>query len=159
VVASTTRQVLGTVVVLVALAWAAIVLIGVTRYHINEPVGMTAITTNGHTYYGDPPALTLFERDPTSFVFIAVALGLGLITAVVDLAVRKIRRLSGVGLGAIIAGVVLIVLSLLGLLFGLATVGVDGALLVLAGLILRRDDHRAGGPNSRSPASPSPGVM
>ncbi len=121
--------------------------------------GMTRITTNGHTYYGDPPALTLLERDPVSFSIITIALGLGLLVALVDLEVRRIRDLSGYGVGAVFAGIGMIVFSLLGLLWGLATVGVDGALVVLAGLILRRDDQRAGGPNSRSPASPSPGVM
>ena len=129
------------------------------RYHINEPVGMTSITTNGHTYYGDPPALTLLERDPVSFSIITIALGLGLLVALVDLEVRRIRGLSGYGVGAVFAGIGMIVFSLLGLLWGLASVGVDGALMVLAGLLLRRDDQRAGGPNSRSPASPSPGVM
>ncbi len=129
------------------------------RYHINEPVGMTSITTNGHTYYGDPPALTLLERDPVSFSIITIALGLGLLVALVDLEVRRIRGLSGYGVGAVFAGIGMIVFSLLGLLWGLASVGVDGALVVLAGLLLRRDDQRAGGPNSRSPASPSPGVM
>lgn len=129
------------------------------RYHINEPVGMTSITTNGHTYYGDPPALTLLERDPVSFSIITIALGLGLLVALVDLEVRRIRGLSGFGVGAVFAGIGMIVFSLLGLLWGLASVGVDGALVVLAGLLLRRDDQRAGGPNSRSPASPSPGVM
>lgn len=129
------------------------------RYHINEPVGMTGITTNGHTYYGDPPALTLLERDPVSFSIITIALGLGLLVALVDLEVRRIRGLSGYGVGAVFAGIGMIVFSLLGLLWGLASVGVDGALVVLAGLLLRRDDQRAGGPNSRSPASPSPGVM
>jgi hypothetical protein len=145
--------------VLVALAWAALILVALARYHINEPSGMTSITTNGHTYYGDPPALTLLERDPISFSIITMGLGLGLFVALVDLEVRRRRDLSGYGVGAVCAGIGLILLSLLGLLFGLATVGVDGALLILAGLILRRDDQRAGGPNSRSPASPSPGVM
>ncbi len=129
------------------------------RYHIDEPVGATSITTNGHTYYGDPPALTLLQRDPVSFSIITIALGLGLLVALIDLEVRRIRDLGGYGLGAVFAGIGMIVFSLLGLLWGLASVGVDGALVVLAGLILRRDDQRAGGPNSRSPASPSPGVM
>jgi hypothetical protein len=129
------------------------------RYHINEPSTITAITTNGHTYYGDPPALTLLERDPVSFSIITIALGLGLFVALVDLEVRRRRNLSGYGVGAVFAGIAMILFSLLGLLWGLASVGVDGALLILAGLILRRDDQRAGGPNSRSPASPSPGVM
>ncbi len=86
-------------------------------------------------------------------------MGLGIAIAMLDLIVRRIRNLSGYSFGALFAGFGMIVSSLLGLLFGLATVGVDGALLVLAGLNLRRDDQRAGGPNSRSPASPSPGVM
>lgn len=129
------------------------------RYHINEPGGVRSITTNAHTYYGNPPSLTLRKRDPVSCAIITVALGLGLLTAVVDLVVRKLKSVSGVGLGAIIAGIALIVFSLLGLLLGLASVGVDGALLVLAGLLLRRDAQRAGGPKSRSPASPRPGVM
>jgi len=141
-------------VVALAIGWAVVIVIAMSRYHINEPLGVRSVTTNGHTYYGDPPALTLRQRDPASCSVITVALGLGLLTALIDLIVRKLPRV-----GALIAGLALMVFSLLGLLLGLVTVGVDGALLVLAGLLLRRDDQRAGGPNSRSPASPSPGVM
>ncbi|HTT59675.1 MAG TPA: hypothetical protein VMF33_06470 [Acidimicrobiales bacterium] len=145
--------------VALAIGWAVVIVIAMSRYHINEPLGVRSVTTNGHTYYGDPPALTLRQRDPASCSVITVALGLGLLTALIDLIVRKLPRVGGVGVGALIAGLALMVFSLLGLLLGLVTVGVDGALLVLAGLLLRRDDQRAGGPNSRSPASPSPGVM
>jgi hypothetical protein len=129
------------------------------HYHQNEPVGVRSITTNGHTYYGDPPALTLLERDPVSFVTITIIMGLGLIAATVDLTIRKLKNLDGWGTGSVIAGIGIILISLLGLVLGLATVGVDGALLVLAGLPLLRQNQRAGGPNNRSPASPSPGVM
>jgi hypothetical protein len=121
----------------IAIAWAALVLVILTHYHVPEPAGVRSITTNGHTYYGNPPALTLLESDPVSFVVITIAMGLGIVVGLVDLVVGKIRDQSGWGRGAVIAGVGMVLFSLFGLLFGLATVGVDGALVVLSGVPVR----------------------
>jgi hypothetical protein len=108
-----------------------------THYHVPEPGSVKSITTNGRTYCGDPPALTLLESDPVSSVVITIAMGLGIVVGIVDLVVGKIRARSGWRRGAVIAGFGMGLFSLFGLLFGLATVGVDGALVVLSGVPVR----------------------
>jgi hypothetical protein len=108
------------------------------RYHSPEPVGMRSITTNGHTYVGDPPALTLFERDPVAFSSMVVVVGAGLLVATLDLALRALRPSPRPGVAAVIAGGVVALFSLFGLLLGVASLGVIGALLVLSGLAAKR---------------------
>ena len=107
-------------------------------YHVPEPLGMTSITTNGHTYVGNPPALTLFQRDPVSFVTIAVTLGAGLLVGLIDLIVRSKRRSDRVGAAVIFAGAIVLLVSLFGLLLGVLGVGVVGVLLIASGLPSRR---------------------
>jgi hypothetical protein len=135
---ASSREVIRVVLVVLALVWAALTLVALTHYHVNQPLGEKSVTTNGHTYYGNPPALTLRERDPVSFVVIAITLVLGTVVASVDLVVRRVRRVRGWATGAVVAGADMIVFSLFGLLFGLATMGVAGALLVSAGMMSRR---------------------
>lgn len=108
------------------------------RYHSPEPVGMTSITTNGHTYVGNPPALTLFERDSVAFSSMVVVMGAGLLVATLDLALRTLRPSRRPGVAAVIAGGVVALFSLFGLLLGVASLGVIGALLVLSGLAAKR---------------------
>ena len=107
-------------------------------YHLPEPLGVTSITTNGHTYVGNPPALTLFERDPVSFVTITVTLGVGLLVSLADLGGRCVRRSTAPGTATMVAGAVVVLVSLFGLFLGLLGVGVVGLLLVGAGLPSRR---------------------
>jgi len=103
-------------------------------YHAPESSGVTSITTNGNTYYGNPPALTLFERDRVSFLTIVVILGVGVLVSTIDLATRTARRSTGPGIAAILAGSVVLLVSLFGLLLGLAGVGVVGGLLIGVGV-------------------------
>jgi hypothetical protein len=117
--------------------WSGVALAVVLKYHIPEPVGETAVTTNGHTYYGNPPALTLYQSDPVSFVTVAVALGAALLISLVDLVVRVAQRTSRVGVGAVVAGSLVVLFSLFGLLWGVIGVGVVGALLIVSGLAPR----------------------
>jgi hypothetical protein len=117
-----------------ALLWAIVVVVVLARYHVPEPLGATSVTTNGHTYYGNPPALTMPESDPVSFAVITITMGLGVVVGIGDLVVRKLRSVSGWGQGAVIAGIVVILMSLFGLLLGLASIGVDGALIILSGM-------------------------
>ena len=51
--------------ILLALAtlWAIGVTLFIFGFHINEPKGVLTMTTGGRTYVGNPPALTLYERD------------------------------------------------------------------------------------------------
>ncbi len=128
------RALLPDVLLGLALLWAILVVVILARYHVPEPLGATAVTTNGHTYFGNPPALTLPESDPFSFAVITVTMGLGIVVAIGDLVVRKMRNITGWGNGAVVAGVVVILMSVFGLLWGLASVGVDGALLILSGM-------------------------
>ena len=99
---------------------------------------MTSVTTNGHTYTGHPPALTLYQRDPISVMNIVIALSAGRLVATVDLVIRAIQRTNRVGGGAVTIGVLVILFSLFGLLLGVSSLGVVGALLILAGLPIRQ---------------------
>jgi hypothetical protein len=121
-----------------AVLWSGVAVAVLLRYHIPEPLGMTSITTNGHTYTGDPPALTLLQRDPVSFVTIAVTLGAGLFVGLIDLILRFNRSTARVGVGAIVAGSLVLLVSLFGLLPGLLGVGVVGIFLIASGLPQRR---------------------
>lgn len=121
-----------------ALLWSGVAIAVLLGYHVPEPHGMTSITTNGHTYVGDPPALTLSQRDPVSFVTSAVTLGAGLLVGLIDLSARHIQRTSRLGIGAIVAGAAVLLVSLFGLLLGLLGVGVVGGLLIVSGLPQRR---------------------
>ncbi len=107
-------------------------------YHVGEPSGMTSITTNGHTYYGNPPARSLFERDPVSFATVSGPLGAGLLVATSDMVARSLQRTSRSGTAAIVAGAVVVLISLFGLLIGLAGVGVVGVFLIASGVTSRR---------------------
>lgn len=74
------------------------------------------------------------ESNPVSFATITIAMGAGIVVAIGDLVIRKARHLIGWGYGAVAAGAAVAFFSLFGLLFGIASVGVDGVLLVLSGV-------------------------
>lgn len=120
-----------------AFVWALLIVAVCLRYHVPEPNGVRSITTNGHTYDGNPPALTLLERDPVSFAAIVVALGAGLVVATTDVALRTIQRSTRVCVAAVVIGVVMVAFSFFGLLLGLASLGVVGTLLALSGQRLK----------------------
>jgi hypothetical protein len=117
-----------------AVLWSGFALSVLLNYHIPEPLGVLGVTINGHTYVGHPPALTIYERDPVSFVTIVAVLGSGLLTGALDLGLRFVQRSTRSGTSAVVAGAAVILVSLLGLLPGLAGVGVVGALLIISGL-------------------------
>lgn len=121
-----------------AIAWSAVALAVLLSYHVAEPLGMKSITTNGHTYFGNPPALTLFQRDPVSFVIIVVILGAGVLASIADMAIRISQHATRAGGVAICAGVLVFLVSFFGLLVGVASIGIVGILLVLSGLPARR---------------------
>ena len=121
-----------------AIAWSVVAVVVLLSYHVAEPLGMKSITTNGHTYFGNPPALTLYQRDPVSFVIIALVLGVGVLASSVDMAIRVGQRAIRAGGVAIGAGVLVFLVSFFGLLVGIASIGVVGILLVLSGLPARR---------------------
>jgi uncharacterized membrane protein YhaH (DUF805 family) len=116
----------------VATAWASIWLEVAVNYHINQPVGELGITIDGHTYTGNPPALTLYESEG-SWVLIMTAIIVGVIlVAAIDVTVRRRRKYGGTGYASAIVGVVLLTFSRFGLLWGLASFGVLGLLLIFA---------------------------
>lgn len=121
-----------------AFLWSGIAFAVLLGYHVPETIGMTSITTNGHTYVGNPPALTLFQRDSVSFVIIAVTLGAGLLISLTDLIVRSSQRASRFGNGAFAAGGAVLLMSLFGLVIGLVGVGVAGGLLIASGFPQKR---------------------
>lgn len=117
-----------------ALLWSVVVFAVIFGYHIAEPISsMGSISTNGHTYFGNPPALTLFQRDSVSFINVVIVLVAGLVVSMIDLVVRIVRHSQRPGTVAVIAGVVVVLFSLFGLLWGVASVGVVGVLLILSG--------------------------
>lgn len=120
-----------------ALVWSAVALFVCLGYHIPEPSGVLSITINGHTYSGHPPALTLYQSDP-SFVIIGVALGAGLLIATVDLVLRVTQRSERFGGGGVIIGAMVALFSLFGLLYGVASLGVIGVLLILSGQPIKK---------------------
>jgi hypothetical protein len=132
---------------LVALCWVGVAIGVIFFHHIPEPIGVKGITVNEHTYYGNPPALTLFERDQVSAVFITLAPMLAVLIGFVDLLIRTIRGKPSLGTTAIAAGGLTCLISLFGLLYGLASVGVVGALIILSGLPIHISANNSDSPN------------
>jgi len=116
----------------VAALWALVCLVVAFTYHINQPIGVLSVTISGHTYTGFPPALTLFESDGASVLVIAGVVACALLMAVIDHKVRQRRNYGGPGIASAIVGVLLVAFSLFGLLWGLASIGVVGLLLIIA---------------------------
>ncbi|HEV3266534.1 MAG TPA: DUF2510 domain-containing protein [Acidimicrobiales bacterium] len=123
--------------------WAGGVIAFCLTYHLAEPQGVLSVSTGGHTYFGNPPALTLYQRDPVSAKIIGVALGLAVLAGTIDLAVRTVFRLTGPGVAALLAGGLLILFSLFGLLWGLGGVGTVGLLVILSGMGMNPEVPRA----------------
>jgi hypothetical protein len=117
--------------------WAGGVIAFYLTYHLAQPRGVLSVNTGGHTYYGNPPTLTLNQQDPVSTKIVAIALGLTLLVAAVDLVVRTTRRMTGPGVAALLAGGMLMLFSLFGLLLGLAGIGTAGLLIILSGLAMK----------------------
>ena len=44
-----------------ATLWTLLIVVVVFWYHVAEPTGVLSIIVNGHTYTGNPSALSLFE--------------------------------------------------------------------------------------------------
>ena len=78
--------------------------------------------------------VTLVRYDPTSVVIISSVLGLALAASGVDLLLRTRRHIAALATGALSSGAALIMFSLFGLLWGLASMGVCGALIVLSSI-------------------------
>jgi hypothetical protein len=129
--------------------WAGGVIAVWLSYHIAEPHGVLGVTTGGRSYYGNPPALALNERDPVSTKIVLVALALTLLAGTIDLAVRTVFRMTGPGAAAFLAGGMLMLFSLFGLLWGIAGVGTVGLLVILSGIAMR-----TAGPGAALKAAP-----
>ena len=133
-----------------AALWALLWTFVVFCYHINEPVGMLSLTTNGHTYIGNPPALTLFERDRMS-VWLALAVaGAAFCVTAAEILIQRHRRSPGHAMISRVAGGLLIAYSVLGLLWGLASIGVVGSLVVLSSTVSKRATFPAAQPPTAS---------
>jgi hypothetical protein len=128
---------------LLATLWTLLIVVVVFWYHVAEPAGVLSITVNGHTYTGNPPALSLFERDAVSALTIVCAPLVGLLVGAASLEVRTRRGTSGRGAAALIVGGCLAFLSLFGLLWGVASVGVVGGLVTLSALPIMTVDGDA----------------
>jgi hypothetical protein len=124
---------------LLALAtlWGVGVTLFIFGYHINEPSGVLTVTTGGRTFAGNPPALTLYERDGVIWEIALILIGLVLVAGLADLVFRAHRRITGPGLLAIVAGGFLVLYSLFGLIYGLLGIGTIGILVILVGLPMK----------------------
>jgi hypothetical protein len=124
-------------VLLFATLWAAVACWIIYFHHIAQSPGELSVTVNGNTYYGHPPALTLNESDPLSSRIMVGFLLAGLITALVSLKRRTVKRQTGPGVTPYVLGAMVIAFSLFGLIWGIASMGVVGALIVLSGRPLK----------------------
>ena len=125
--------------ILLALAtlWGVAVAVFIFAYHINEPIGVLTVTTGGRTFAGNPPALTLYERDGAIWEIASFLIGLVLVAGLADLLFRAERRITGPGVLAMVAGGLLVLYSLFGLIYGLLGVGAIGILVILVGLPMK----------------------
>ncbi len=123
--------------VALAATWALLWLGVAFAYHINEPSGVQSITVNGQTYVGSPPALSLFERDNFSVLLATVLVTVAILVTFLDVSRRRRRADANPGPASVVAGSLLVAYSLLGLLWGLLSIGVVGLLLILASRPLR----------------------
>lgn len=112
-------------------------------HHIDEPHGVLTITTGDRTFAGNPPALTLYERGGVVWEITLFIVGFVIVCGTADLFHRTVRRQTGPGLVAIVAGGLLVAYSLFGLLYGLLGVGTIGALVILTGLPMRKSQTEA----------------
>ena len=127
--------------------WAGGVIDFLLAYHFAQP-SSPFLVAGGHTYYTHPPALTLDQQHTVSTKIVAIALGLTLLVGTVDLVVRTTRRMTGPGVAALLAGGMLMLFSLFGLLRGLAGIGTAGLFVILSGLAMKTTGsgsaHKAG---------------
>lgn len=126
----------------VALLWALGFALFVFRFHLDEPHGVLTVSTGGHTFVGDPPALTLYQRDGPIWLAAISLVGLVLGCGVTDLASRTLRQRGALGVVAIVAGCLLFAYSLFGLVYGLLGIGTIAVLVILSGLPVRSDTDR-----------------
>jgi hypothetical protein len=124
-------------VLALAASWALVIVVVVFGYHIDQPLGVLSVTVNGHTYTGNPPALTLFENDAVSGLIIVLAPLVCVLVGATSLAVRSLRRTSSEGVPALAVGGLVALLSIFGLLWGIASVGVVGLLVLLSALSIK----------------------
>lgn len=121
----------------IASLWALGVAAFISGYHINESVGVLTVSVGHHTYVGNPPALTLYQKDRVIWEIALFVLGFVILSGTADLLFRTVRRLTAPGLAAIVAGGLLVAYSLFGLVYGLLGLGTVGVLVILAGLPMK----------------------
>ena len=120
-----------------ATLWAVGVALFILRFHINEPHGVLTVTTGGRTFVGNPPALTLYERDGGIWIVALVLIGVVLLSGATELLVRTLRSSTGPGIAAMVAGGLLVAYSLFGLIYGFIGIGTVGVLVILVGLPMK----------------------
>lgn len=124
---------------LLATLWTLVIVMVVFWYHVAEPTGVLSITVNGHTYTGNPPALTLFEHDTISGLIIVIAPLFAVLVGAASLELRIRRHTSSEGVVALAVGGLVTFFSLFGLLWGVASIGVVGVLVLLSALTIKTD--------------------
>ena len=115
-----------------ACGWSVLTITCLFKYHFNEPVGTTSVFINGRTYYGNPPALTLIERDPLASAILIAVLILGLLISLSDLALQIFFRSERRSKPTLVTGIIMVVFSLFGLVWVLLSLGVVGILIFLS---------------------------
>ena len=125
------------VFIMMASLWALGVAIFIFGYHIGEPHGVLTVNVGGRTYAGNPPALTLYQKDGVIWEVALLIVVLVILSGAVDLVHRTVRRLTAPGVVAIVAGGLLVAYSLFGFVYGLFGLGTIGVLVILSGLPMR----------------------
>ena len=121
----------------IASIWACGVATFIFGYHINEPQGELTVNVGGRTYVGNPPALTLYQKDRVIWEIALFIVGFVILLGSADLLFRTIRQLTSPGIVALVAGGLLIAYSLFGLVYGVLGLGAIGVWMIMAGLPMK----------------------
>jgi hypothetical protein len=113
-----------------AALWTIIIAIVVFRYHVGNLDGTTGSLVI-------PVDATLYEHGQGAAMFIILAPACAVAVGLFDLVARTRQRRGAPGVAAIAIGGCVTAFSLFGLLWGLASVGVVGALIVLSGQAMK----------------------
>ena len=127
------------VFLVLAALWMLVVVVVVATYHLSAgppTIWKSVCPTPDRcvNYFTHPRALSLLERDPVSGAFVLGAMAVGVLVGFADAMMAARSRQGSSGVASIIAGVLVVLFSMFGLLYGIASIGLVGLLIVLSGL-------------------------
>ena len=133
----TASKVKSTIFLGIALFLFALELYIFLNYHVSEGRGVTSVVINGHTFIGNPPAVTFSERDPVSFLIVVLTMSSAVLISLIDLIFRYFSNPTWSGKPSLIVGSIIILISLRGLIWGFLSLGVIGIFIVLSAFPLK----------------------